>query len=704
MRTFSLPDQTPSPGLSTNVIDRINFAIAFEKYCDMAIKRWWVIAIAMAVALSYSGYKAYKEPDIFMARGSMMVKPRINISKEEIYGEEALNFYGTQVELMKSTAVLEAVRQQLADDNHSASLNVFQLKNTSIFNLTATSTSHEYAKRYLDAVMNEYINYKRKLRNDVSDNAEANIQQLVDGLDKERLQFEAELFGFQKDNNITFYEEQRTQAAQYMSELNRQVADLRTERELLDFDRISPERIKSGTDGSGTSTNQITESVSGARGLKTQADTTSIKNQLSVLRGDREDLSKYLRPAHPKIIRLDAEIESKERLLKMAQDQTKDEIANYRESLQKQEEVLVKSLDRWEKKAMEANQKAAQYDLIKANLLRVKELHAFFLKQLQEISLLQKTQPEVIAINEAAKSSPVPIGPNRTRDILFAALMGIVVSVVIILVLERFDDRVKTIEELQEMLPETVLGQIPMIPSRDASEMPLLMMDLPPHSTFAESFRNVRSSLRFSPLANAAKTIGVTSAIPGDGKTTCSVNLAICLAQIEKGRTLLIDADMRKMNVHKYFKMENGPGLSEVLSGQARLSECVVPTDVPGLDVLRAGTVPPNPGELILSENFKALLAEAGQLYQRIIIDTPPVLATDDTLSLAPVIDGVIFVVKAKQTSLRFVDKSMNLLKQRGTRIFGLVLNQIDTSSARYYYYYYYANYYQASDGQKKSA
>jgi capsular exopolysaccharide synthesis family protein len=189
----------------------------------------------------------------------------------------------------------------------------------------------------------------------------------------------------------------------------------------------------------------------------------------------------------------------------------------------------------------------------------------------------------------------------------------------------------------------------------------------------------------------------VTSAIPGDGKTTCSVNLALCLAQIEGARTLLIDGDMRKMNVHKFFKMENGPGLSEVLSGQAPLSNCIVSTGIPNLDLLRAGSVPPNPGELLLSENLKSLLTELSATYNRIVIDTPPVMSTDDTLSLAPNVDGVIFIVKANQTSFRFVERCMTSLKQRGARMFGLVLNHIDTSSAHYYYYNYYSGYYHST-------
>lgn len=651
------------------------------------------------------------EPDMYSASGSMMVRPHINLLVGEVYGEEAQNFWGTQIELMQSVQVQNTARQKLREDKTlleaGASLSIYQKPKTSIFQMSVTSTSSVYAQRYLDQVMKEYIAYKKKIREETSDNATATLLHEVARLEKERHELESDLLEFQKKNNVPFLGEQLNLAAQYLGGVNRQLAEVRAEKDLMDSDRVFSLQLVSSSlslsTASNSQTNQQLASIQVPKNLKIGSDYSGIKNIISTLRLKKEEYP-ALRPQHPILSAIDADIERNEHLLKIFQEQTKEEIVAYRQSLDKEERGLEKTLKEWESKALEINQREAHGEMLKTNLGRNKELYTILVKQLTEIDVGTRTEQEVLSINETATASPVPIGPNRTRQVVMAGLFGLAMGLVLIFVAERFDDRVKTLEELQEMMPEPVLGQIPMIPVPGEKDAPLVMIDLPPHNSFSEAFRNVRSSLRFSPLANAAKTIGITSAIPGDGKTTCAVNLAICLAQIEKGRTLLIDADMRKMNVHKYFKMENGPGVSEVLSGQERLAKCIIPTDVPNLDILRAGAIPPNPGELILSENFKIMLDEASKMYQRIIIDTSPVLATDDALSLSPVLDGVIFIVKAKQTSLRFVDKSMAMLKQRGTKIFGLVLNQIDSSSARYYYYYYYSNYYQTANPQKQSA
>ncbi len=710
------PDPIEAPPLNTNVIDRINFAIQFEKYRDIIFKRWWIIAVCLAISTIYGGYRAYRQPDMFLAHGSMIVRPKINVQVGDVYGEEANNFYGTQVQLMQSRQVLEAAYAKLADFEKSLpippmpNLTVFQVRNTSIFSFSVTSTSHEYARCFLDQVMHEYINYKKKIRDETSETASSTMLREVERLDEEQRKVGAELIDFQKKYNVAYFEGQGNFSIQYLVDLKRRLAEVKTELDLLDAEtaeqRLNRLAVAQDAGGKGDrsaegQTNATPENVLAPQNMKLAVENNSIRSALALLKAERSELSKVLRPKHPRIIRLDEEIQRKEQLLRVTLEQTKEQIAAYRQSLLKQQEALTRSTEDAEKQALEMNQKAAEYNQLKSTLTRTKELYDMLRKQLSQIDLGTSLDQEMISINEAAAASATPYGPNRALDMLKAALFGLAAAGAIIFLLERFDDRVKTIEELQEVVQESVLGQIPMVSGHDESE-PLLMLNMPDHNNFSESFRNVRSSLMFSPEGGKAKTIQVTSAIPNDGKTTCSVNLAACLAQIEGGRVLLIDADMRKMNVHKFFKMENGPGLSEVLSGQIPMDECVVETQVPNLHLLRAGLPPPNPGELILSENFRQLIAHMSQYYHRIVIDTPPVLATDDTLSMAPGVDGVVFVVKANQTSMRFVSRSLVALKQRGAKIFGVVLNHIDTSSAHYYYYYYYSNYYYGTREKKR--
>lgn len=715
-QNFTLMNTAPSvipppPPLATGMIDRINFAIMFEKYREVLFKRWWIIAICLAVSLIGGGYKAYRQPDIFLARGGMMVQPRMTLQSGDARVDiEGPNFYGTQLRLMQSKRVKDAAQTRLKDyadtfpSPPSASLSASVEKNTSIFALTVTSTSAEYARRYLDAAMNEFINYKQEIFQRTIEDAEAMLGEEQANALKERKKASDEVFRFQRENNMPAVEAQRDMATQYLMKLQREYADKKTEMDLLNeetyqrrMDRDSQPN-RSPTDekqplkgGAAAGADQQSSPSRLRTDSRSQKD--ALQNQIFMLNEEREALSKYLRPSHPKIKSIDEESEKKARLLALFALDLEQAIAGYRQSLIQQQEALKKSMAEWEKLAFEANKKASDFERLKATLNSCNENYDRLEKQIASVRFNSK-KPDLISISEPATASPIPIGPNRNRDIMLAGIYGLLAALGLIVVLERFDDRVKTIEDLQNTLAEAVLGQVPLMAEANEGAKPLLMSDLLPHSTFSEAFRSVRSSFMFSPMGEQARSIAVTSAIPGDGKTTCAVNFALCLAQIEGGKTLLIDADMRKMNVHRYFKMENGIGLSEVLSGQATCDQGLVCTGIPNLDIMRAGSSPPNPGELILSQNFKDLMVELGKHYKRIVIDTPPILATDDALSLAPNVDGVIFVVKANQTSLRYINRSLSLLKQRGATIFGMILNWVDTTTAHYYYYYYYSNYY----------
>lgn len=715
MKAPVFPEQGQFQPMSTGVIDRINFAMHFEKYRDMVIKRWWIIATCIGLGLLYGGYKNFRQPDQFAAYGRMNIRPKIDLNVGTTATIDLNFFMATQIQIMQSAPVREAARAKLMELERKlpqppdTTLYAYQLKGTTIFQLEVRSTSAEYARRYLDELMEAFIAYDRKVKDDASQDSVGMLAREIERFDQEKKKAQEELYDFQKKNNINLCEAQRDQASQLVIDFKRRLAELKHDLRLLDaeapdqtMDRKNEERLAAPRAGvaAAPGVSNAPPSMVAPTGLKLVSDCPAIKNALMLLRGEREAIGKDLKPKHPKLQRLDDEIAHKNKMLEVAMLQAGEQIRDYRAGLQKTQKALEESIVEYERMALENSAKAAQFEELKATLTRVTEFHDLLQKKSTDVRTGATLDQGIVAISEHASGSSRPVGPNRTKDLLVSALLGLLSAAVIIFLLERFDDRVKTLEDLQDTVQETVLGQIPLMPNQNG-ENALITLDLPPQNTFSEAFRNVRSSLMFSPLGGRARLIAVTSAIPSDGKTTCSVNLAVCLAQIEGGRTLLVDADMRKMNVHRYFKMENRRGLSEVLSGQASVWDCIVPTAQPNLDLLCAGSSPPNPGELILSDRFRALVADLGKRYQRVVIDTPPILATDDTLSLAPSMDGVVFVVKASQTSIRFITMSLASLKQRGAKIFGLILNSIDTSSAHHYYYYYYSNYYHSTSNRK---
>jgi capsular exopolysaccharide synthesis family protein len=218
---------------------------------------------------------------------------------------------------------------------------------------------------------------------------------------------------------------------------------------------------------------------------------------------------------------------------------------------------------------------------------------------------------------------------------------------------------------------------------------------------FAEACRSLRSSLLFVDRDGPPpKSILITSAVPSEGKSTISGNLAIALA-FTSSRTLLIDADLRRGTLHKYLEMENKSGLSEVITGDVKFERAVQHSSVENLDFLSCGAYPERPGELLMSSRMEELYKYVNEAYDYIIFDTAPVLATDDTTSFASRIDVVIFAVRAAFTPARQVKSSVERLAQRGIDIDGFVLNFVDTKGADYYYYSKYQNYYYAPQTER---
>jgi succinoglycan biosynthesis transport protein ExoP len=206
---------------------------------------------------------------------------------------------------------------------------------------------------------------------------------------------------------------------------------------------------------------------------------------------------------------------------------------------------------------------------------------------------------------------------------------------------------------------------------------------------FAESYRNIRSSLFFMPYEGPRpKTLLITSAVPNEGKSTISSNLAITMA-LSGAKTLLIDADLRRGAIRDAFELSSKIGFAEVLKQEVNWREVVVPSSYPNLFILPRGKTLSQPSEHLLRDSTDILLKELYHQYDYIIIDSSPVLAADDTTSLAPKIDATLFVVRLSYTSARLTRKSLELLYNRQVNVPGVILNFVDTSLPEYYYYQY---------------
>jgi capsular exopolysaccharide synthesis family protein len=218
---------------------------------------------------------------------------------------------------------------------------------------------------------------------------------------------------------------------------------------------------------------------------------------------------------------------------------------------------------------------------------------------------------------------------------------------------------------------------------------PELLMNVDSHSPLAESYRHLRTSVLLSTAGRAPKTLLVTSSLPGEGKTTTAVNTAVSLAQTG-ARVVIIDADMRRPRLRSIFGLSDGAGLSSILSSEvseADMLRLVIKEEETGLNILTSGPIPPNPAELIGSDQMRRLLEVLQREFTHVVIDSPPITSFTDGVLISTMVDGVLLVVHGGKSSRHVVKRSRQLLNDVGSKIFGVVLNNVSIQSQDYYYY-----------------
>jgi capsular exopolysaccharide synthesis family protein len=287
---------------------------------------------------------------------------------------------------------------------------------------------------------------------------------------------------------------------------------------------------------------------------------------------------------------------------------------------------------------------------------------------------------------------PSPSAP-KTKQILAAGfLVGLVLGIGLAFVRERLDDSLRGRGDLEDLLGAPVLAVVPRVSNWKKREDTFLVSIEQPKASVAEVYRTLRTSVLFAAAQRGVKSLMVTSATAGEGKTTTASNLAVVLSDAGK-RVILVSSDLRKPRIHRFFDLSNEKGLSSVLAGEAKPWEAMADPGRGHLRVLTSGPVPAHPAELLQSEQMGELIEELREVADFVILDTAPVLLVADALAIAPLADGVLLVVDSENTHRGAVVQAREQLEQVGAPLIGAVLNNFDPAKARSAYYGYYGSY-----------
>ncbi len=708
---------------------------------------WWIYLLTLSGGIGLQAYRVQNRAPIYQSSAQMTLHGVIATSQSANYVEEMSNFYATTGLLMKSSVVEKGARELVYQlhpdlDRHTyVSLDVAQVNSANVLSLVVRSSDPAYAQYYLDEVMVAYQHYKDAERNEVTENYKLASLQMVNEYQEKIKTAESELQEFYTKNNVNNVQEQTTVAAKNLSEVEAKSRLLQAELDDLKPPSIIIEAYKAGnrplppldaegehpllaTDPEGKRPLAPTDADGSARPVAVAADSkvsvsdagesgsqyVDLVDQILLqhgllsptddyIRAKRElvkvqaELDEYLldlTPQHPFVIKLKADIAERKASLAVQRAQIASQLAGRITQLEADKVRTEKQLGVAKTDAQNYQANLGEYNKLVENLARINKTHDTLLATVTNIDVTKATDQTILKQLEPA-SVAFPVMANPVREISTGAFIGFVGGTALIFMLGLMDGRVMSVEDITQRFDEPMLGVVPM-QKRVGGQVELLKNN-DQRLMFAESCRNIRSGLLYMDRqGQRPRTIVLTSSIPSEGKSTLSANLSITLG-FAASRTLLVDADLRRGQLHKRFGLNNERGLAEHIQDKLPLDQVIQPTGFENLDFISCGQYPAQPGELLMSARFNESIQELKKRYDFVIFDSPPVLATDDAASFATRVDATIFVVRAGYTRLRQVRASLENLYRRGVQVYGVVVNFTDHREPGYYSYKYYDYY-----------
>ena len=713
---------------------------ALGEYVRVLVKRKWTILACLITIFSLVAIASLKMTPVYEASGSIEIdKPDSGLVNFNNSPSFNVDYYDpteleTEVMIMQSDLLALQVVKELALDRRPefggkvpvmsssldlapdplqadtartssllssfrGNLKVALSPNTHLIKVSFRSPDKDLAANVVNTLMETYRDNNFKSRFDSTMQASDWLtKQLVD-LQMKVETSQEKLVHYQKEHEILGIDEKQNITTQKLDELNKALTAAESER----MDKESVYRLVQAGD---------TESIASAANVLDDAGANqSAGNLLDSLRSKEADLkiqaaelSTQFGPAYPKLAQINNQLKEIDAQLAAETKKVSGKIKGLYMAALQRENMLHDALEKQKQEANKLNESAIEYSLLKRDLDTNRQLYEGLLEKLKQAGVSAGLRSNNFRIVDSARVPNYPIEPNIPRNLSFAFMLGLTSGVGLAFLLEGLDNTVRTTEQAQMISGLPPLGMIPLgsrtareganskrlVIASSSKEAVELITQVRPQSQMAESYRALRTSLLLSNLGAPPKVIMVTSALPQEGKTTTSINCAVVLAQ--KGiRVLLIDADLRRPSIHKTLGMGPRSGLSNVLTGSSTLENAITRSPIlPNLDVLPAGTPPPNPAELLASVNMRDVLQELRGHYDHIVVDTPPTLSVTDAVVLSPRADAIVLVIRSGQTTKQALRRSRDILTQVNAKVSGVLLNAVDLSSPDYYYYYEY--------------
>lgn len=684
------PGQAPAPGLPPEPAFLEEREAQLRDYLAVLRKHRWVILAVVAVAMGATALVTYRQVPLYRAGAT------VNIRREPPAGadlETAWSYWTTQREFMETQFKLIASRtvarralqslgrvgtEEFPDeprtyDGFLKTVVVEPIKDTFLVRVSVISPDADQAAVNANAVVEAYVAENKERQKSTADEKLKLINDELPKVQRRLADAHDRLTAFKAREKVQSYEDYRFLITNKLQKLHAQMIDVASERRSADarYRQVQKEQ------GEGGDLNRLPW-------VATDRVLDTLKTQRINLLQELLDLKARYKERHPLVMAAEDKLRVVEQQIRIELAAVADRIQTELDEARFRESDLQKAIDAQNQTLDELEQKATEYESLRADITRADKELSEFISQKNAIESGKEVNLNTVWVVDGATPPEFPFKPDPMLNLMLAAVVGLVGGIGLAFLLEHLDDTLANPDEVERALGLPVVASIPHV-TEEHSHLVVTGTD---HDAAAEAFRALRTALVFSQSARTATHLLVTSATAGEGKTFTAVNLAAVLAQ-GGARTIVVDADLRRPTLHTAFGLDQGPGLCEVLRGELTAAAAARPTSIPNLSIISSGKRPEQPSELLGGAAMAALLAELGNTYDRVVIDTPPVLVVTDPCVVAAFAHAVLPVVSASQVARSQARDMVDALLHVGARPIGVVLNQVSASSRAYGYYAY---------------
>jgi capsular exopolysaccharide synthesis family protein len=666
----------------------------------------WIVLLIMAVALGIGLTYITVATPIYTSTSRIYVQqsgPKILTEAEGVMTQsQSTNYLYTQAELLKSTPILSSALERTdikqlkifhkvdnpVDYLKKKGLSVSVGKKDDIIDISSDSPDSVEAARLVNAIVDSYRTYHAIRKRSTTGEVLRILQDEKRERDKELAQKLKGMMALKSENIAVAFEDRNSNIildrldtlSAELTQADLQMVEAKSVYENYKSMMDDPVRLKLFAEGERTKGAYIPNAN---EWLQLEAEFEQLHVQLSDLQKQPTPNRSAVNAHQTKVKQIDNKLASLHR--KFAETQLAIAEQQYKTARQKQEQIAG-YFEAQRLEALQFNKQLAEYTMLKSDWEQTKKLCDILDERIKEINITEDTGSLNISVLEIARPADKPSKPPKARYMAIALLFGLVSAGGLALVRDRMDQRFHSMEEISAALGLPALGVVPSMSRKEGPAIQGKKAFLDSRSVWAETYRMMRTAVLFSDTKAKSRIILVTSPEAADGKSTVVSNLAIAMAQ-DGQKTLVLEADFRKPMQSKIFGVNhNNKGLSSVLAGADELEEVIKTTCVSGLDILTCGPDVQNPSETLHSANFNKAMKLLAKQYDRIIVDSPPVLPVTDAQILASICQITILVLRAEKSTWKASRQAHDALIRVGARVLGVVVNDVP-KNGRFGYY-----------------